>query len=425
MDFGLNIEGFELLEVIGRGGMGTVYEARQKRPDRLVALKVIHRHLADDPAFKARFQAEIEVAVELEHPNLVPVLDAGESRGNLFMAFRLIRGRDLTKVIKAEGAMEAERAVAIISQLSNPLEYVHSRGFLHRDVKPSNLILDQHNDHLYLSDFGIAKAKDASQALTGTDNLIGDLAYMAPEQFGSGDLDERIDVYAEGCVLFELLTGKTPYKEGSLAAVMRAKLDTEPRSISELGISVDPQLEKVVSTALKRDRNERYGTPGELRDAARAALTGAAATRPFAKKSYGTVSGSANTRVMPKGRDDRTSVDSGQTNRTWVRPAVIGVIAVCFLLVAGVGASRMSSDDNASRSKTRSDSTFAAAGSSNATGYERDGGETDANSAPDSWDPVSTTPVDARIPTGWKPLRIDERNSNRLTSEWRSRTIRT
>lgn len=417
MNFGLNIEGFELLKVIGRGGMGTVYEARQKRPDRLVALKVIHSHLADDPAFKARFQSEMKVAVELEHPNLVPVLDAGESDGDLFMAFRLIKGRDLRKMIKADGPMEPQRAVAIIRQLSNALEYVHSRGFLHRDVKPSNLILDQHNDHLYLSDFGIAKAKGASQALTGTENLIGDLAYMAPEQFGSGDLDERVDVYAEGCVLFELLTGTTPYKDGSLAAVMRAKLDTEPRSLSELGVSVGSQLDSVVSNALKRDRDERYRTPGELGAAASAALVGEAATRPFVRAAFKTGPESASTRIMARDQDDGTLIQPIQATRNWVRPAVIGLISVCFLLIAGVGVSRVGSDDNAYRSS--SDSTPSAAGSPDAPRNEP-GGETNANKAPNDWEPVSTTLVDARIPAGWKPVRIDERNSNRLTSEWRS-----
>lgn len=336
MDDRLNIEGFELLEVIGRGGMGTVYKARQKRPDRFVALKVIHGHYAADPEFRARFQAEIRVAVELEHQNLVPLFDAGDSNGNLYMAFRLVRGRDLKEILEADGPMAPERAVGIIGQLSAALEYVHECGILHRDVKPSNLILDEGNDHLYLSDFGIAKAKDATHALTAKSAVIGAVDYMAPEQFDSREIDERTDVYAEGCMLFELLTGETPYKSDSIASLMRAKLDSEPRSLAEVGATVSPEMELVVANALARNPEERFGSPRELANAAVDALSVAAATRRMSGFAL-----DQETRRMPIESTSATERKPASGDRSPMKPVLAGSLAVVLLIAAGVAVSRL------------------------------------------------------------------------------------
>lgn len=426
MDDGLNIEGYELLEVIGRGGMGTVYKARQRQLERLVALKVVHGHLADDASFRTRFESEMKVAIKLEHPNLVPVLDAGESNGNLFMAFRLVHGRNLKEVLKTDGPMEPERAVKFIRQLADALEYVHDRGFLHRDVKPSNLILDEQNDHLYLADFGIAKAKEASQSITGSSALIGAIDYMAPEQFESQDLDERVDVYSQGCVLFELLTGVTPYEEDSVAALMRAKLEGEPRSILDLGLTVPLALEEVVSTALSRDPDDRYGTPGELAAAAEATLDGDVAMRSRRRRKPDSTSTETKTVLIAELNDETVALTGEkQINKpeepprpTWPRLAAVGLTGVLFLVAVGVGISKI---DPGSKPDAPGSSTSR----SRPASTEQEGSDTGTNensptNGSGSWMPVSTALVNVKIPEGWKQLRKDERNSGRLTSEWRS-----
>jgi len=413
MDNRLEIEGFELLEVIGRGGMGTVYRARQKSPGRVVALKVIHSHLAHDPQFRARFESEMRVAVELDHPNLVPLIDASESNGNLYMALQLVRGRDLKEIIKEDGPMDPDEAVRIITQLSSALEYVHESGIVHRDVKPSNVIVDERNGHVYLSDFGIAKSRDASQALTGS-TAIGSLDYVAPEQFTPGELDGRVDVYAEGCVLFELLTDRTPFEEGSAPSLMKAKLDSEARKISDVGVSVSPELEAVVATALERDPDRRFSTPSELADAASGAMRGLVPTQAIPKARTDRTERLEKTRVMGDQPEASRNSRSTPPAKGWVKPALIGAMVVLVLAGMGLAVSKIGSSDD---DKNPAASTAGTETSSSAT--------TGPDSSPDSVSSqsedltaVSTTLVDAKVPKGWEELRVDERNSTRLTSEW-------
>lgn len=413
------IEGFELLEVIGQGGMGTVYRARQEVPSRLVALKVIHNHLAHDPQFRARFESEMKVAVELDHPNLVPLIDANESNGNLYMAFQLVRGKDLKELLKGEGPVSPDEAVRIISQLSSALEYVHDSGIIHRDVKPSNVIIDERNGHVYLSDFGIAKARDASQALTGASAAIGAIDYIAPEQFEPGEPDGRVDVYAEGCVLFELLTGETPFEEESLPSLMRAKLDSEARTVSDAGVSVPPELEAVVSTALQRNPDDRFSSPADLAEAASDALRGIAPTRVIPKPRSDRTERIETTRKISR-QKQRSSDPSPATDKVsrW-RPVVVGALVVALLAVAGLAVSKIGSGDDKNTSGSNSlDSKPTISQNSGSNGSN---GSTDSVASSGSGlTPVSTTLVDAEIPEGWEPLRVDERNSTRLTSEWAS-----
>lgn len=410
MDNQPKIEGFELLEVIGQGGMGTVYRARQATPSRLVALKVIHSHLAHDSQFRSRFGSEMKVAVALDHPNLVPLIDANESNGNLYMAFQLVRGKDLKELIKDEGPVSPDEAVRIISQLSSALEYVHDSGIVHRDVKPSNIIVDERNGHVYLSDFGIAKARDASQALTGSSAAIGAIDYIAPEQFEQREPDGRVDVYAEGCVLFELLTGQTPFEEASLASLMRAKLDSKARKVSDLGVSAPPALEEVISKALERDPDKRFASPAELADAANDALRGVAPTRVIPRP------GSDRTERIEKTR--RISQPPSGTQPTAKgasrKPVVAGAIVVLLLAAAGLAVSKIGSGgDDANSASTSTDSKLA-----NNSKPETVSSSESTTSDTSSLSPVSTTLVQAKIPSGWEALRVDERNSNRLTSEW-------
>lgn len=199
---------YRLLSLIGRGGMGEVWRAHDTSTDRVVALKVLPPHLADDEMFQKRFRREARVAAALYEPHVVPIHGYGEIDGQLYVDMRLIVGEDLETML-GRGPLEPARAVWIIEQVASALQAAHEEGLVHRDVKPSNILVTK-NDFAYLIDFGIARAA-GSTGLTSTGSTIGTWAYMAPERFGVGEPDPRSDVYALACVLHQCLTGQRPF----------------------------------------------------------------------------------------------------------------------------------------------------------------------------------------------------------------------
>ncbi|MEA2266459.1 MAG: hypothetical protein QOE27_2042, partial [Solirubrobacteraceae bacterium] len=201
------VGGFAIEAIAGRGGMGVVYRARQTRPDRLVAVKVIAPDLADDPAFRARFERESAIAAQIEHPNVIPVHAVGEDRGILFIAMRFVSGIDLRTLIAQEGRLEPRRAATIVDQVAQALDAAHGHGLVHRDVKPANVLLAAAGgrDHVYLTDFGLSRHVEGSQGVTGTGAFLGTIDYVAPEQARAERVDARTDVYSLGCVLFHAL----------------------------------------------------------------------------------------------------------------------------------------------------------------------------------------------------------------------------
>jgi serine/threonine-protein kinase len=194
--------------MLGEGGMGQVFRAFDTSTNRVVALKVLPSHLAEDRQFRQRFQREANVAAGLTDPHIVPIHGFGEIDGRLYVDMRLVEGRDLQSLL-AEGPVEPAPSVAIIEQVAAALDAAHRAGLVHRDVKPSNILVTDH-DFVYLIDFGIAFAAEQT-ALTGSGNVIGTWPYMAPERFGSGQVDARSDIYALACVLHECLTGIRPF----------------------------------------------------------------------------------------------------------------------------------------------------------------------------------------------------------------------
>ena len=221
--------GYRVEEAIGRGGMGVVYRAYDLRLKRPVALKLIVPELAPDQRFRERFAHETELAMSLEHPNVVPIYDAGDVDGRVYLAMRLVAGTDLAKLLRTQGALEPTRALAICRQVAGALDAAHAKGLVHRDVKPSNVLLDE-NEHVYLADFGLTRTLD-EQGAQGTDSRsVGTPAYLAPEQIEGGSVDRRADVYALGCVLFECLTGSSPFARGSRLETAWAHLEEEPPS---------------------------------------------------------------------------------------------------------------------------------------------------------------------------------------------------
>jgi len=259
---GTELAGYRLEALIGRGGMGVVYRAHDLALDRDVALKLLAPQLANDVSFRERFLTESRVAASLEHPNVVPIHDAGEIDGQLYIAMRLVEGSDLKAVLR-QGPLEPARAVRILEQIAGALDAAHARGLVHRDVKPSNVLLDE-REHAYLADFGLSRYLGDAALPLGPAKSLGTADYVAPEQIRGEEVDGRADVYALGCLLYECLAGVPPFRRGTDAATLYAQLEEPP--------SVLPGLEEVLPRALAKEPAERYGTCGELIEDARQAL---------------------------------------------------------------------------------------------------------------------------------------------------------
>lgn len=268
---------YRLLEVLGSGGMGEVWRARDTVINRDVAIKVLHPAFATDPAFENRFRREALAAAQLNSPHVVPIHNFGEIDGRLFVDMRLIEGRDLTSVID-DGPLDPSRAAHIVRQIASALDAAHRAGLIHRDVKPSNIMLSA-DDYAYLIDFGIAHVV-ADTRLTGTGNAIGTLAYMAPERFTGAPLDPSCDIYALACVLYECLTGRLPFDAKEPGQLIAAHLSTPPPRPSDVLPELPRGLDAVVATGMAKEPGDRYGTARELAGAATAVLASPTAPRP-------------------------------------------------------------------------------------------------------------------------------------------------
>ena len=279
IEIGSDFVGYRIEESIGRGGMGVVYRAYDLRLKRPVALKLVAPELSLDERFRDRFVRETELAMSLEHPNVVPIHDAGDVAGHLYLAMRLVVGTDLRKLLRAEGALEPTRALAICRQVAAALDAAHLNGLVHRDVKPSNVLLDE-NEHAYLADFGLTRRLTAQEAPVTGSRSLGTLAYLAPEQIESKTVDARADVYALGCMLFTCLTGMPPYVRGSPLETAWAHLEEPPPSAHSLDAELPEAVDEVFSTALAKEPSDRYPTCAALIAAAERAL-GIRATRPL------------------------------------------------------------------------------------------------------------------------------------------------
>ncbi len=282
---GTAIAGFRVESLIGQGSMGTVYSAKDESLDRRVAIKVLAPELARDARFRERFLRESQLAASLEHPNIVPIHAAGEADGQLYLAMRYVDGRDLASLLRSLGRLDAERAVDLVAQVGSALDAAHARGLIHRDVKPANILLARHDgkrDHAYLCDFGLAKHASTVSSLTGDRGVIGTVEYLAPEQIEGRPVDGRVDVYALGCVLYELLTGEPPFNRGNELVALLAHVNDPPPKVSDRRSDVPDVFDDVIATALAKDRDLRYATCADLVEAARAALHGERTGAPVA-----------------------------------------------------------------------------------------------------------------------------------------------
>jgi CHASE2 domain-containing sensor protein len=278
------IAGYRIVSLIGRGGMGVVYQAVQLTLDRPVALKLIDPVHADDEEFRARFVRESHIAASLEHPHVIPVYEAREDGGLLFIAMRLVPGPSLAELFAAEAPVAPARAVALVSQIAAALGAAHARGLVHRDVKPANILLHE-QDHAYLTDFGVSHEVDG-EGLTGVGERLGTVDYMAPEQCRGERVGPAADIYSLGCVLYEALTGRAPYPAASEAARIAAHLHDPPPTASAQWPSVPAALDAVIIQALDKDPARRFASAAAFALAANAAvgMERTEVTRPLAPK---------------------------------------------------------------------------------------------------------------------------------------------
>ncbi|MFI9505216.1 serine/threonine-protein kinase [Nocardia sp. NPDC052566] len=268
--------GYPIVRMLGRGGMGTVYLARHPRLPRRDALKVMSAEQTADPAFRARFIREADLAARLDHPNIVAVYDRGVEYGRLWIAMQFVDGTDAAELIRrSPGGVPSERAVHIVRGVARGLDEAHRAGMLHRDVKPANILIEPQRDEperIYVTDFGIARTTDESTVLTETGAVLATLAYAAPEQLTGRAVDHRADIYALGCTLYELLTGAKPFHRASAAAVLQAQINDPPPRASAANPQLPPQIDHVLTRALAKNPDHRQRSCGELAAAAATAL---------------------------------------------------------------------------------------------------------------------------------------------------------
>ncbi len=274
---GSRIAGYLIEQQIGHGGMAVVFRAIDERLERQVALKILSPALAQDEAFRQRFIRESRAAAAVDDPHIIPVFEAGEAAGVLFIAMRYVGGGDVRSLLSQHGPLPAGQTAEIVSQVASALDAAHRRGLVHRDVKPANMLLDSGGgagrpDHVYLSDFGVSKALQQATNLTGTGQFLGSLDYIAPEQIESRDVDGRADQYALACAAFELLAGEPPFRRDEAMAVMYAQLSAQPPALSSYRPDLPVAADAVFFRVLAKNPANRYATCRDFADALREAL---------------------------------------------------------------------------------------------------------------------------------------------------------
>jgi Protein kinase domain len=351
--------------MIGRGGMGVVYQGTDKRLNRRVAIKLIADDRSGDGAFRDRFEREAQLTASIDHPNVIPVYAAGEIDGQLYLATRFVDGTDLQDQLRRDGPLPPERAADIVQQVAEALDAAHAAGLVHRDVKPANVLVS--GRHAYLSDFGLTRPVEAEARLTDTDERLGTVDFMSPEQLRGQRADARSDIYALGCLLFTVLTGSPPFHRNTAAATITAHLESPIPRVSTRA-RIPDEFDDVVARALDKDPERRYPSAGDLGRAAVAAARGqvkhdpghsvargdaaplatthviasntTAATRAIAEPD------TAATRVVPEPPTARVALKENKPRRLFVEALVIATFLAIAVVVTVLALTSNSSDPN-------------------------------------------------------------------------------
>jgi predicted Ser/Thr protein kinase len=417
---GTVVAGYRIDSVLGRGGMSVVYLAEHLRLSRKAALKVLSSALAEDEAFRERFVQESKRAAELEHPNVIPIYDAGEvqegdASGLLYIAMRHVEGSDLKELLARGGPLDVGRTLFLLEQVAAALDAAHARGLVHRDVKPANILVEP-TDHVFLTDFGIAKQTTAP-GLTRTGIFVGTIDYAAPEQIEGGPLDGRTDVYALACVLYQCLTGRRPFERELELAVIQAHLTATPPIITDVRPDLPKPLDQVITKAMAKVKDERHATCTALIDAARTAVLG---RRPQPEGAAATVASAA---------------APARPRRALPRWAMLAALALAAATLAAVGLIMFTGGGTARESTVPIEDVIPADLSQECRYLEpRAGAEAsrrcspenaDAGFKPNQWD-VSTFPTTAALRAAYEAERLTSGRSRSQgsckPSEWQGET---
>ena len=264
---GTEFAGYRIEALLGRGGMSVVYRAENARLGNKVALKLLADTLADDESFRERFVRESRTAAGLNHPNIVPIYDAGDWEGVLYIAMRWVE-KDLKAHLRRDGPLAPDHALAVAAQVGSALDAAHARGLLHRDVKPANILLEPGEPGAppiaYLADFGLTKHLESRSGITASGQFVGTIDYMSPEQIEGREVDSRTDIYSLGCVIFESLAGATPFRRETEVAVLWAHMREDPPPLSEVRPDLPRELDSVLAKAMAKSPEHRYGSCREL-----------------------------------------------------------------------------------------------------------------------------------------------------------------
>ncbi|HZF93220.1 serine/threonine-protein kinase [Streptomyces sp.] len=276
---GRQVAGYRIQDEIGRGGMAVVYRARDLRLDRVVALKLLAPELARNDTFRKRFTHESRVAAAIDHPHIVPVFEAGETDGVLYIAMRYVEGRDLRHLLDRAGPLPPATAVRIGMQVASALDAAHDHGLVHRDVKPGNILIargtdSEHPEHAYLTDFGLTKKSLSLTGFTTVGQFVGTLDYVAPEQISGRPVDGRCDVYGLACVVYETLAGRPPFLRDDDMALLWAHQHDTPPALTESRPDLAPRVDEVFARALAKSPDVRHDSCLAFTAALRTALSG-------------------------------------------------------------------------------------------------------------------------------------------------------
>ena len=314
--------------LIARGGMGEVHRAYDTQHDRVVAVKVLSDRLAVDDDFRQRFTREARAAARLREPHVIPIHAYGEIDGRLYLDMRLVEGDNLSATLAAHGPMSPATAVDVISQIASALDAAHAEGLVHRDVKPSNVLITE-SGFAYLVDFGIARSMAANADITGAGIPIGTVAYMAPERFEPhGRVDHRVDVYSLACVLFQCLTGAAPFTGGNALALMHAHINEAPPRPTTHRPELTPAFDHVIAAGLAKRPEDRFESAGALAAAARQALTQPA---PSYEYNYEATSPVPDSRAVPE-----TRPPASRKGLWWLAGTALAVVVAVLAAAAAL-----------------------------------------------------------------------------------------
>jgi serine/threonine-protein kinase len=324
-------ERYEMLELIGSGGMSSVYKAHDRLLERNVALKVLHPHYSEDDEYVERFRREARSVARLSHPNIVTVIDRGEADGHQFIVFELIDGENLKELIQRTGALPVRRAVELGIAIADALAFAHDHDLVHRDVKPQNVLLNGDGE-AKVTDFGIARSLDVERGVTQTGTVLGTSAYLSPEQASGKTVTTATDVYSLGIVLYELLTGDVPFPGDNFVAVAMKHINEPPPDLLERRPDVPIRLAATIERALAKDPDERFGSMTELSSALRQTL--AELADPDADRTFVAPSPVPRDRGLRRGAPHRRRT---ATRRRWPLYGLLVLLAAAAIAAGALG----------------------------------------------------------------------------------------